>query len=392
MKNALVWFCRIFVGLLFIFSGLIKANDPLGFSYKLIEYFEVFHTTFLDSYAVAIAMILCALEMILGFALLIGTRAKATLWGLLALIIFFAFLTFYSAYFEVVRSCGCFGDAIPLTPWESFGKDLVLLLLTLVVFFNRDKVKPIFSNKGGDIAVGVATLLAFGASLYTYNFLPVLDFLPYKIGASIPESMKTPPGAKPDEYEQTYNLKNKATGEKKVMTDKEYMKTGIWKDNNWEVVGDVQSRLLKKGFTPKIVDLGISDAEGNDYTQELLSNPFYNVIIVAYDLKKTDDEAINKINTLALNLAEGYNTRTVLLTSNSAADATQFGSKHKLYSEVFFADAVPLKSMVRANPGVLLLKNGVVINKWHYHNLPTYDELVKQYFDKDADAAEKPSK
>ncbi|RVU00374.1 DoxX family protein [Mucilaginibacter limnophilus] len=381
MKNALVWLCRIFVGLLFIFSGLIKANDPLGFSYKLIEYFEVFHITFLDSLAVAIAIILCALEMILGFALLIGARAKTVVWGLLLLIIFFAFLTFYSAYFKVVQTCGCFGDAIPLTPWQSFSKDLVLLLLTLVLFFNRNKIRPVFTKKGGDIAIGIATVLAIGAGLYTYNFLPVIDFLPYKIGANIPESMKVPPGAKPDEYEQTYNLKNKKTGETKVMTDKEYMKTGIWKDNNWEVVGDPESRLVKKGFTPKIVDLNINDMQGNDYTQELLSNPFYNVVIVAYNLKETDVDAMIKLNTLALNLAENYNARTVLLTSNSAQDVMKFTSAHKLvYLETFFADAVPLKSMVRANPGVMLLKNGTVINKWHYHNMPTYDELVKQYF------------
>lgn len=381
MKNVLVWLCRIFVGLLFIFSGLIKANDPLGFSYKLIEYFEVFHITFLDSFAVAIAIILCALEMILGFALLIGARAKTVVWGLLALIIFFAFLTFYSAYFKVVQTCGCFGDAIPLTPWQSFSKDLILLLLTLVLFFNRDKIKPVFSKKSGDIAVGIATISAIGAGLYTYNFLPVIDFLPYKIGANIPESMKTPPGAKPDEYEQTYNLKNKKTGETKVMTDKEYMKTGIWKDSNWEVVGDPVSRLVKKGFTPKIVDLNINDMQGNDYTQELLANPFFNVVIVAYNLKETDVDAMIKLNTLALNLAENYNARTVLLTSNSAQDVMKFTAANKLvYLEPFFADAVPLKSMVRSNPGVLLLKNGTVINKWHYHNLPSYDELVKQYF------------
>lgn len=381
MKNALVWLCRILVGLLFIFSGLIKANDPLGFSYKLIEYFEVFHITFLDSFAVGIAIILCALEIILGFALLIGARAKAVVGGLLGLIIFFAFLTFYSAYFKVVQTCGCFGDAIPLTPWESFSKDLVLLLLTLVLFFNTDKIKPVFSKKSGDIAVGIATFLAIGAGLYTYNFLPVIDFLPYKIGANIPESMKIPPNAKPDEYELTYNLKNKKTGETKVMTDKEYMKTGIWKDNNWEVAGDPVSRLVKKGFSPKIVDLNISDMQGNDYTQELMANPFYNVVIVAYNINNADVDAMIKLNTLALNLAENFNARTVLLTSNSAQDVMKFTAANKLvYLEPFFADAVPLKSMVRSNPGVLLLKNGTVINKWHYHTLPTYDELVKQYF------------
>lgn len=375
----LLWFCRIAVGLLFIFSGLIKANDPLGFSYKLEEYFEVFHIMFLSSFALIIAIILCALEMILGFALLIGARAKAVTRGLLLLIIFFSFLTFYSAFFKVVQSCGCFGDAIPLTPWQSFSKDLVLLLLIVVLFIKRDSIKPILKPEAAKVAFIIAVIFSFGVGIYTYNFLPVLDFLPYKVGANIPEEMKTPPGAKPDEYELTYHLKNKKTGETKTMTNTDYLKTNIWKDSNWEIKGDPESRLIKVGFTPKIRDLAIQDAQGNDYTQELLTNPFYNVIIVAYNLNHTNDEAINKLNALAINLVQGYNIRTVLLTSNSPADATVFAKTHKLLPEIFYADGVPLKTMIRANPGIFLMKNGVVINKWHFHNLPTYDVLVNKY-------------
>ena len=201
-----------------------------------------------------------------------------------------------------------------------------------------------------------------------------------KIGANILDEMKTPPGAQPDEFELTYHLKNKKTGETKVMTNTDYLKSNIWKDNSWEVIGEPESRLVKKGFTPKIRDLAIQDAQGNDYTKELLSNPFYNIIIVAYDLNKTDGEVINRLNALALNLSQGYNTRTVLLTSNSAKDAEAFSKEHHLLTEVFYADEVPLKTMVRANPGILLLKNGTVINKWHYHSIPKFDVLVKKYF------------
>src|ERR1700742_2076432 len=231
MKNGFLWFCRIGVGLLFIFSGLIKINDPLGFSYKLEEYFEVFHITFLSGLALNIAIVLCALEMILGFALLIGVRAVLVARGLLLLIIFFAFLTFYSAYFKVVQTCGCFGDAIPLTPWQSFSKDLVLLLLIIVLFINRKTIKPLFSKKTGDNLLIASVVVAVGIGLYTYNFLPVIDFLPYKVGANIPDEMTTPPNAKPDEYQITYHLKNKKTNETKVMTDKDYLKSNIWKDN-----------------------------------------------------------------------------------------------------------------------------------------------------------------
>jgi hypothetical protein len=380
--SALIWFCRIAVALLFIFSGLIKANDPLGFSYKLQEYFEVFHVTFLDGFALSLSIILCALEMILGFALLIGIRANAIVWGLLLLIIFFGFLTFYSAFFKVVQSCGCFGDAIPLTPWESFGKDMVLLVLVLVLFFNRQHIRPLVSPTAEMRWLIAAVVIALGIGFYTYNFLPVLDFLPYKIGNNIPNEMKTPPGALPDEYELTYHLKNQGTGATKVMSDKEYLKSGIWKDAKWKIEGDPERRLVKKGFEPKIRDLGITDSQGNDYTQELLSNPFYNLMVVAYDLKDTNEAALGRLNALAINLTQNYNIRTVLITSASPADAAAFSKAHHLAFEIFHADGVPLKTMVRANPGIILLKNGTVINKWHYHTMPDYDALAKQYLQK----------
>jgi uncharacterized membrane protein YphA (DoxX/SURF4 family) len=382
MKNSLVWVCRIAVGLLFIFSGLIKANDPLGFSYKLEEYFEVFHLTSLNGLALSLAIVLCALEMILGFALLIGTRAVQVVWGLLLLIIFFAFLTFYSAFFKVVQTCGCFGDAIPLTPWQSFSKDMVLLLLVLVLFVNRTSIKSLINKKTGDQLLIGATIVFVGFGLYTYNFLPIVDFLPYKIGANILEEMKTPPGSKPDEFEVTYHLKNKKTNETKVMSDKEYLKTAIWKDPNWEIVGNPESRLVKKGFEPKIRDLNIQDAQGNNYNQELLSNPFYSLVIVAYNLEGTNTDAFNRINALAANLIQNFNTRVIVLTSNAPANAEVFAKQHKLVGELFYADGVPLKTMVRSNPGVILLKNGTVINKWHYHNMPKYEDLAKNYLNK----------
>ena len=381
-NSAIIWIPRLLVGLLFIFSGLIKANDPLGFSYKLVEYFEVFHITFLNGLALTMAIVLCALEMLLGFALLIGVRAVKVAWGLLLLIIFFGFLTFYSAFFKVVQTCGCFGDAIPLTPWQSFSKDMVLLALVLILFVKRKQINPLFNAKVGDKWLICAALVSVGFGVYTYNFSPVIDFLPYKIGANLPDEMKIPPGAPLDEFELTYHLKNKKTGATKVMNDKEYLKSNIWKDADWEVVGDPENRLVKKGYEPKIRDLAIQDAQRNDYTKELLSNPFYSLFIVAYDLSETDKDAINRLNALAINLTDNYNIRTILLTSNSAADATAFAKEHKLISEIFYADGVPLKSMVRSNPGVLLIKNGTVVNKWHYHSVPKYEDIVKQYLQK----------
>lgn len=382
MKSIALILSRILVGFLFIFSGLIKANDPLGFGYKLQEYFEVFHIGFLDNYAVALAIILCTLEIVLGAFLLLGFWAQKVVKGLLILILFFTFLTFYSAFFEVVTSCGCFGDAIPLTPWQSFTKDLILLLLILVIYFQRHSLHPLITSLKARkvISIGI-TAFALGFGLFTYNFLPIIDFLPYKVGNNIPKLMITPPGAAPDVYEITYELKNKGTGETKTMTDKEYLKTEIWKDKNWEIIGDPETRLIKKGYDVKIKDLKITDSQGTDYNEEILENPYYNLVIVAYDLRKTDLNGIGDLNAIAINAAENYNIRTVLLTSNSAQDAEAFSKQNKLVMEVFYADGIPLKSMVRSNPGVLLLKDGTIINKWHYHNLPSYDELVTRYFD-----------
>ena len=383
MKNKLLTVSRFFVGVLFIFSGLIKANDPLGFGYKLQEYFEVFHIDFLSPIATGIAILLCTLEIVLGVFLLLGFWGKKVAWGLLFLIIFFTLLTFVSAVFKVVASCGCFGDAIPLTPWQSFSKDLILLAFIVYIFIKKDLIQPLVKKESLQKYIAFATTLVsllFG--LFTYNLLPILDFLPYKVGAHIPSLMVIPPGEKPDEYQIIYHLKNKKTKEEKDMSDKDYLKTEIWKDNNWEIIGEPSKSLVKKGFEPKIKDLIITDASGTNYTKELIENPYYSLVFVAYDLKNTNLKAIGNLNAIALNATEQYNIRSVLLTSNSASDAEVFIKKNNLFAEVFYADAVPLKSMVRANPGVLLLKNGVIINKWHYHNMPTFDELTKKYFGK----------
>jgi len=160
------------------------------------------------------------------------------------------------------------------------------------------------------------------------------------------------------------------------------MSTGIWKDNNWAVIGTPESVLVKKGFTPKIQDLAIKDAQGNDYTKELLGSPYYNLIIVAYDLRHTNVDAVGRLNALAATLIQNYHTHIVFLTSNSAPDAETFSKANHLVTEIYYADGVPLKTMIRANPGVFLMKDGVVINKWHYRSMPKYEDLVKEYFQK----------
>lgn len=383
LQLTILWISRIFVGLLFIFSGLIKANDPIGFGYKLQEYWVVFGTDFLTPHSATIAIIICALEILLGALLLLGFYRRIVAWGLLLLIIFFTFLTFYSAFFEVVTSCGCFGDAIPLTPWESFVKDLILLAFILIIFMWRDRIKPVTKDKQTTAITTLAlVVVSIGAGVYTYNFLPIIDFLPYKKGHNIPELMVLPEGAEPDEYEITYTLRHQDTGEERTMSDKAYLEEGVWQDDKWEIIGEPTSRLVKKGYTVPITDLLITDADGEDHTQNIITNPYYNLIIVAYDLEATNNEALAKINDLVKQSAAMYNMRSVLLTSASAQDALTRSRELDLLAEVFFADAVPLKSMVRANPGVMLMQNGIVIDKWHYQTVPDFENLEKTYLGK----------
>jgi len=384
--NILLWIARFLVGLLFIFSGLIKANDPMGFGYKLQEYFHVLNLGFLNDYASWIAIILCALEIILGALLILGVSGKKVVWGLLLLIIFFTFLTFYSAFFEVVKSCGCFGDAIPLTPWQSFFKDLVLLILIVYIFVKRNQIRPfIRSLFTRNLLTAFIILASFAIGIYTYYFLPVIDFLPYKEGNNIPELMKIPEGAQPDKYEHIYELKNKTTGETRKVTDKEYIGDKLWEDENLEVVGDPQSRLVTKGYEVKIPDLIISDMDGTDVTQEIINNPYYNFIVVSTDLKKMsafDLAALDRINTTVRDLSVDYNIRAILATASSAEEVNYLNDQMDLVLETFYVDAVPLKSMVRANPGVMLMLNGTVIKKWSPYNFPSKHELITNYLDK----------
>ncbi|MEC3880363.1 BT_3928 family protein [Parapedobacter sp. 10938] len=379
--NYLLIFARLFTGLLFIFSGLIKANDPTGFGYKLEEYFLVFGTQFLNDYAVTIAVVICGLEILLGALLLLGLWKRTVAWGLLLLILFFTFLTFYSAFFEVVTSCGCFGDAIPLTPWQSFGKDLVLLALILIIFFNRDAIRPMVSGSGTQVFLTVAlAIVSVGIGIYTVNYLPFIDFLPYKKGNNLPALMTLPEGKVGDQYDIIYTLRHKKSGEEKQVSDKVYLADELWKDEAWEIIGDPESKLVKKGYQVPIPDLLISDANGEDVTQQLVENPYYNLVVVAWNLDQTNLDALHRVNALVTEVAEAYNIRTILLTASGTQQAEQISRELGLLTEIFYADAVPLKSMVRANPGVLLLRNGTVIDKWHYNTLPDFKTLDNRYF------------
>ena len=219
----------------------------MGFGYKLQEYFNVFNLGVLNDFAVWMAIVLCALEIILGALLILGIAGRKVAWGLLVLIVFFTFLTFYSAVFEVVQSCGCFGDAIPLTPWQSFVKDLILLVLILYIFRHRRKITPfIHSLFTRNLLVVFVIIASFSVGIYTFYFLPIIDFLPYKEGNDLPELMNVPEGAEPDVYEHIYEIQDKTTGETRKVSDKEYLDDKLWEDDNLEVIGEPSTKLIKR--------------------------------------------------------------------------------------------------------------------------------------------------
>lgn len=362
---------RLLVGSLFIFSGLIKANDPLGFSYKLVEYFEVFNTHFLVPIALPLAIFICVFEVLVGVTLLIGAKIKLTLWLLLLMIVFFTFLTFYSAYYQKVLSCGCFGDAIPLTPWQSFSKDVILLVLIIFLFIGKNYLNPILPQGLEKVVVILVLIAVIAFPIYTYNFLPVKDFRPYAIGKNIPEQMK----GIPDVLKFYYTLKDKKTGEK--------MEVDKW-PHDWDKKYDfVENRteVIKKGIEPKIKDFSISNLEGSDYTQDIIENPDYSFLLICYDLDKTDKDVFGKVNDFAI-LCKQNNLSFIALTASPKPNVEAFKAEVKTNIDFYNADGTVLKTMIRANPGLMLIKAGVVIDMWHYHSFPSYSDVKEKYFKK----------
>lgn len=357
----LVGFCRIFVGILFIISGLIKLNDPLGFSFKLEEYFSqgVLDLPIFMPYALTIAIIVVIIEVLLGVMLLLGFWPKATIWSLLGMIVFFTFLTWYSAYFNKVTDCGCFGDAVKLTPWESFTKDIILLVLILVLFVGMKHIKPLFNN---NINRALAAFSLVGCAIFCYyvlNHLPAKDFRPYKIGANIEEGMEIPENAPQAIYE--YAWKFYVNGQDKIVTTNGDYPTV----ENGEFV-DVETTLIQEGYEPPVHDFTI-EKDGEDFTSQLLSAPKL-VLVIAYDLTKSDLEAFRKVKkTTDDAILKGYTVIGMSASSDEIKNAVK--ADYGLDFDFYFTDETTLKTIVRSNPGVLVLNRGTIEQKVHYNDL-----------------------
>lgn len=356
----LVHISRILVGVLFIISGFIKLNDPLGFSYKLQEYFgsDVLNIEFLIPYALGISVIVVVFEVVLGVFLLIGYKPKFTIWSLLAMIVFFTFLTFYSAYFDKVKDCGCFGDALKLTPWESFTKDVILLVLILILFFGIKYIKPLFTKLPTSIIALLSFVLSLWFGYHVLMHLPSIDFRAYAIGKNIQEGMAVPEDAQKPvlEYTWTFNV----NGE-----EQEFVTNGSYPKVDGEYVG-VETKTIDEGYIPPIQDFSI-ESDDEDLTSQFLEEE--NLIIVAmYDITKGEADGKSKLKSFTDNaIKKGY---TVIgLTSSGSNDKLQIKEDYNLNFDFYLCDEKVIKTIVRSNPGIVVLKKGTVVNKTHWNDI-----------------------
>ena len=361
MKNIITQFSRLFVGVLFIISGLIKLNDPVGFSYKLTEYFSepVFNMPFLEPLALGLAIFLVILEVVLGVMLLVGYKAKATIWCLLLLIVFFTFLTFYSAYFDVVKDCGCFGDALHLTPWQSFTKDIVLLFFVLILFINKKLIKPLFSNAVTNIVTYLSIIICVFIAIWVLNHNPIKDFRPYKVGTNIEKSMEIPEGAPKSVVEMIFIYKVNGV-------DKEFTEKDLINIPEGATFVDRKDKVITEGYVPPIHDFTMTK-DDSDYKEELLKEPKL-LVFVTYDLTLSNPDGMKKLEKLNEKAkAKGY--KVIAMTASDADKITQAKKQYGLNVDFYFCDATALKTIERANPSIVVLQKGTIIQKVHYNDI-----------------------
>jgi len=344
---------RIFVGIVFIISGFVKAVDPVGFSFKLEEYFSpsVFDMPSLEKLALAIAILVVSIEFILGILLVLGLWVRKTLLFLLIICIFFAFLTFYSAYFNVVTDCGCFGDALKLTPWTSFLKDVVLmvLLILLIDMYKNDRYRIVERSQK---FLFVFISIIFLAVIILKGSLdePYIDFRDYKIGVDL-KSEKSKINKNSSVYEVIYTLVNMENGDMKVMSQTEYISSGIWENTSWQVQPDkTKEKLITKGYSSDVKNFKIIKPDGSEITEQILNEERI-VLIFTYKPNKINPDLLYNIKTM---IPEKESNVYAISTNNSTfIDGIKQGTM----------DATAIKTIARSNPFILILENGKIVAK-----------------------------
>lgn len=360
----LIIFSRIVIGLIFILSGYIKLIDPILFSYKLEEYFSpsVFDLPFLTDLSLPLAVFLALFECLLGFMLWLGVSKKITLINLFGLILFFSFLTFYSAYFNKVTDCGCFGETLPLTPWQSFGKDIVLLFFALPLILGRKYIRPIL-KKGIRTIFLLVILTTLSATAHRgIAHLPIIDFRSYAVGKNITEQIKTAEelGLEGSKHQILYTLKNTQDQSDKTVTGEEYINQKFWKNPHWQIQSEkTVQKKIKNGYEPPIQDFVLRKGE-QDVTEEILNEPFA-LLVICHDFSKANPQGLEK---LRIFIPQWQKLQPRLIGVSSSRISEQFGFSW------LFADDTLLKTIIRSNPGLMLLRKGTVMKKWHWRDMP----------------------
>lgn len=365
-----LWIIRIIVAVLFIFSGLVKANDPLGLSYKMDEFFEVWGMHWIMPYSLVMSVAMIAFEIIAGVALLLGYAYRLFAYLLLALVVFFTFLTAYVLFSGKIKECGCFGDCIPLTPIQTFTKDIILLIMGIILVVYRNQIKPLVKGYAATAIMILTVFFSVGSQLWALEHLPYHDCLPYKVGVNIIEDRKIPEGAIPDQYENVMIYEK--DGVQKEFTMENYP----WQDTTWKFVDRIDKLVKKGNAEPKIRDFIIVDYDGNEYTDAILNAPGYAFLWYVRDTKKARTDNMDKLKALT-KAAQEAGVPFYILFSDNKADAYAFMDEHGLQGEVLVLDRTVSKTAMRSNPGLMLLEQGVIKGKWSFRDYPDASVIRK---------------
>lgn len=357
MKHILVFF-RLFVGLLFIFSGLIKANDPMGLSYKMQEFFEIWHWGFLNEYTLPFSIIMITFEILAGVAVLLGWQFRLFSWLLFLLIIFFTFLTGYAVFSGKIKECGCFGDCIKLTADQSFMKDIVLFFMIGFMLIKKDQVKSVLGQIASIIILSSVTLAAVWVQVYVLSHLPIVDCLPYKKGVSISEKMKIPADAIQDSTVITFVYAYKG---KEIEFDTDHFPEDI-NDSAYSFVKRYDKLIRKGNAQPEIKDFVIIAPSGADTTNDILSQEGKILVLFAKTLSNENSAWMNDF-TRVLEDATKRNIP-VIAVSSDATNMTKILAASKIEIPVCKGDLVAIKTAARSNPTLYLLEQGVIQHKW----------------------------
>jgi len=360
---------RLLLGFLFLYSGFVKGVDPVGTAYRVEDYFIAFGMDWMMPSALFFSFILNAAELVLGALLVLNIKPKLTAWLVLFMMLFFTLTTLNDALNNPVPDCGCFGDALIMTNWQTFYKNLVIIVLVMILFLNKHKLKMSYRSST-EWTLGFALIALFITFQYlNYINLPMMDFRAWKVGNRL-----FPENPQPVKYYLTYQ--NKASGEFKEYLSPDYPYDDPDWINNWEFVSQ---RIEDPNRIPGI-DLAIIDFSGKDITNVYLKNPEYQFFVIAWDLATTDTKSFQKIAELYQKADEnGYSF--IVITATLPKKIQYFLEREKLSFEIPFynADDIALKTMIRSNPGLILIKNGEVIDKWHYNHLPDWSRLNEEY-------------